>query len=142
MPNGVQDNAAERGAETESNQDDVGRRIWGALKDALRSATHLQVVTILGEASIVADARVGFDKLTATIPPEKDGERNTLVTNIDLAFGDISQSLSPKLMDGSHEALLTAHTEMLTKAQQIVQENLRVLKELARDLAKELSSRG
>jgi hypothetical protein len=141
MPDALQNIVVERGAETQSSREDVGARIWGAIKDALRSATHLQVVTILGEASIVADASVGFDKLTATLPAAGAGDLHALVTNIDLAFGDVSQSLSPKLVDGSQEALVKAHADMLARSQAIVQDNLRMLKELAKELATDFTGR-
>jgi hypothetical protein len=114
-------------------QSDALKAIWEAIGKAVQSATHLQVVTILGNASV--DTVKGLSEVLVTLPaPPPEGGYSVLATNIDLALGDIAQTLSPALLDGSHDPILALHREMLDKGQAIVRDNLELLKSLVKEL--------
>ncbi|GGC33327.1 hypothetical protein GCM10011504_09480 [Siccirubricoccus deserti] len=114
-------------------QSDALKAIWEAIGRAVQSATHLQVVTILGNASV--DTVNGLSEVVVTLPASSpEAGYSVLATNINLALGDIAQTFSPALLDGSHDNLLVLHQQMLDKGQTIVRDNLELLKSLVKEL--------
>ena len=121
-----------RGPQTTGTPDSTSGYVLGAIKDALRSITHLQVATLVGDPEVVAGE--GIDSVAFRVPEGARAEFSVLATNIDLALGDITQTLSPRLLDPGQAEVLKLHQEMVEKGHQIVRDNLALLKDLAKEL--------
>jgi hypothetical protein len=113
------------------NQSSALAAIWGAIESATTSATHLQIVTMIGDATVIEkEAGEGLNEVTVTPP----AAAQTLATNINLALGDVAQCISPALLQPGQEAIVALHKEMVEKGQAIVKENLTLLKDLVKEL--------
>lgn len=100
------------------------------LSAAVQGAMNLRIITQVG------DAKIGGDLAAPTVSLPGDG--TSIVTNIDLAQGDITTVTSPALRDASYADVHTLHGQMVVQAQAIVERNIAILKDIIASVGKDL----
>jgi hypothetical protein len=93
------------------------------LGQVIRGAINLRVVTAIGDAQIGGTIEAASISFSAV--------RGSIVTNINLVEGDIVTVIGSDLGDRQSE-IETTHQAMLTKAEAIIERNVRTLLELIR----------
>ena len=64
----------------------------------------------------------------------------TLVTDINLVAGDITNIVSEKLLGADHAELRAGHQAAVTQAQQIIARNAEILISIAKEIGNQLGS--
>jgi hypothetical protein len=105
--------------------------LWQALSDTIQRTVNLRIVTLVGDAVVTGT----LERLQVGAPTASAG---SLVTDINLAGGDITRIVSGKLLGAEYTDLRTAHDAAVAQAQAIVERNAKILvaivKEVGRDL--------
>lgn len=89
---------------------------------AVRSAINLRVITVVGDVTISGSIE------TPTVAAPTTGP--AVVTNINLVEGDIITCISPAIANGDLAELKTFHDGVVAKAEEMVERNVRLLKDL------------
>ena len=97
-----------------------GSHFWQALSDTIQRVVNLRVVTLVGDAQVQG----ALEGLQISAPAKSAG---TLVTDINLAAGDITTIISEKLLGQEDADLRALHQAAVTQAQQIVARNVDML---------------
>lgn len=98
-------------------------KILDTLGTAVQGAMNLRVITLVGDAVVTGRVESPMVEMPATGP--------AMVTNINLAGGDISTIMSQPFVDAGYADLRTLHNDMVGKAQAVVERNVIMLKDLA-----------
>jgi hypothetical protein len=106
---------------------------WQALSDTIHRAVNLRVVTLVGDAVVSGT----LERLEVGAPVASAG---ALVTDINLAGGDITRIVSDKLLGADYADLRTAHQESVKQAQDIVERNISILVSLVKDIGHQLGA--
>lgn len=93
-----------------------------ALGRAVRSAINLRVITVVGDVTIAGT----IESPTVTAPTSGPA----LVTNINLLGGDILTCISPQIANGDLAELKAFHDGVVAKSEEMVERNVRLLKDL------------
>ncbi|NYZ14978.1 hypothetical protein HL658_20725 [Azospirillum sp. RWY-5-1] len=101
--------------------------ILETLGTAVQGAMNLRVITLVGDAAVTGKVESPTVEMPAAGP--------AMVTNINLAGGDISTIMSQPFVDAGYADLRTLHNDMVAKAQSVVERNVTMLKDLADWLA-------
>lgn len=94
------------------------------LQDIVTNLTNLTTVTAVGNVTVSGDIK----KPTITIPAQE--QQKAIVTNVNLIDGDISTVMHPAFAEGSMPAISELHKEMQLRGSEIVERNVKLLKEL------------
>jgi hypothetical protein len=106
---------------------------WQALSDTIHRAVNLRIVTMVGDAVV----RGTLEKLEVGAPATSAG---SLVTDINLVGGDITQIVSDKLIGAEYADLRNAHQEAVKQAQDIVERNVNILVTIAKEIGQQLGA--
>ncbi len=93
---------------------------WQTLSDAVDRAVNLRVITLVGDAAITGD----LTGLKVVAPADKG---QSLVTDINLVGGDITQIISEKFLGPDYADLRSGHQASVKQAQDIVERNVNIL---------------
>ena len=81
-----------------------GSLVWQTISDTIDRAVNLRIVTLVGEASITGSCEdMKIDTPTATV--------GSLVTDINLVGGDITNMVSEKLLGAEYANVRASHQE-------------------------------
>jgi hypothetical protein len=105
---------------------------WQTLSDTIHRAVNLRVVTVVGDAAVKGT----LERVEVDMPPASAW---TLVTDIDLAGGDITRIVSDKLLGTEFADLRNAHEAAVKQAQEIVERNVGILISAAKELGEQLN---
>jgi F420-0:gamma-glutamyl ligase-like protein len=105
---------------------------WQTLSDTIHRAVNLRVVTVVGGATITGKV----ENMEVTLPAAAIG---SLVTDINLVGGDITRVVSDKLMGADYADLRNAHEVAVKQAQEIVERNVGILIQVAKELGEQLN---
>jgi hypothetical protein len=89
---------------------------------AVRSAINLRVITVVGDVTLTGT----IESPTVTAPTSGPA----VVTNINLLGGDIITAISPQIANGDLAELKAFHDGVVAKAEEMVERNVRLLKDL------------
>jgi hypothetical protein len=108
------------------------QHFWQSLSDTIRRAVNLRIVTLIGDAKVTGD-------LTQLIvaAPDPTGT-SSIVTDINLIGGDITQIISEKLMGADAAEVRAAHEAVVKQSQEIVTRNVQILVSVAKELGDKL----
>ena len=106
---------------------------WQALSDTIHRAVNLRIVTLVGDAQVQGT----LEALQVSAPAQSAG---TLVTDINLVAGDITNIVSEKLLGTDHAELRAGHQAAVTQAQQIIARNAEILISIAKEIGNQLGS--
>jgi len=106
---------------------------WQALSDTIHRAVNLRVVTLVGDAVVSGT----LDRLEVGAPAASAG---ALVTDINLAGGDITRIVSDKLLGPDYADLRSAHQDSVKQAQDIVERNINILVSLVKEIGQQLGA--
>ena len=106
---------------------------WQALSDTIHRAVNLRIVTLVGDAKVEGT----LEALQVSAPAVASG---TLVTDINLVAGDITNIVSEKLLGADHAELRAGHQAAVTQAQQIIARNAEILISIAKEIGNQLNS--
>ncbi len=106
---------------------------WQALSDTIHRAVNLRVVTLVGDAVVSGT----LERLEVGAPVASAG---ALVTDINLAGGDITRIVSDKLLGADYSDLRNAHQESVKQAQDIVERNINILVSLVKEIGHQLGA--
>ena len=106
---------------------------WQALGDTIHRAVNLRVVTLVGDAVV----RGTLDAPEVQMPAASVG---SLVTDINLAGGDITYVVSDKFLGADYADLRAGHQAAVKQAQDIVERNVNILVTIAKELEGRLAS--
>jgi hypothetical protein len=106
---------------------------WQALSDTIHRLVNLRIVTVMGDAAVSGT----LERLQIAAPSASAG---TIVTDINVAGGDITYIVSEKLLGAEYSALRDAHQESVKQAQDIVERNVKILVSLVKDISDQLGS--
>ena len=104
---------------------------WQTLSDTINRAVNLRVVTVVGDASVKGT----LERMEVDMPPASAW---SLVTDINLVGGDITRIVSDKLMGPEYNDLRNAHEAAVKQAQEIVERNVSILMQVAKELGEQL----
>lgn len=104
---------------------------WQTLSDTIHRTVNLRVVTVLGDATVKGT----LERVEVDMPP---GSTGSLVTDINLASGDITRVVSDKLLGTEYTDLRNAHEGAVKQAQDIVERNVGILIQVAKELGEQL----
>ena len=104
---------------------------WQALSDTVHRAVNLRVVTLLGDAEVTG----ALDQLHVGSPPSQSP---SLVTDINVVGGDITNIVSEKLHGPEFADLRAGHAAAVTQAQAIIERNVNILVTLFKALGDHL----
>lgn len=102
-----------------------------ALSDTIQRTVNLRVVTVMGEAILTGT----LDRLQVAAPTAPAG---SIVTEINLAAGDITHIVSDKLLGAEFADLRNAHQQAVTQAQTIIERNAKLLVEIVKEIGEQL----
>lgn len=97
--------------------------ILETLGSAIQGAMNLRVITLVGDAAVTGKVESPTVEMPAAGP--------SMVTNINLAGGDISTIMSQPFVEPGYADLRTLHNDMVAKAQTVVERNVTMLKDIA-----------
>jgi hypothetical protein len=106
---------------------------WQALSDTIHRAVNLRVVTLVGDAVVSGT----LERLEVGAPIASAG---ALVTDINLAGGDITRIVSDKLLGADYADLRAAHQDSVKQAQDIVERNINILVSLVKEIGHQLGA--
>jgi hypothetical protein len=104
---------------------------WQTLSDTIHRAVNLRIVTVVGDATV----KGSLEQMQVDMPPASAW---SLVTDLNLAGGDITRIVSDKLLGSEYTDLRTAHEAAVKQAQEIVERNLSILIQVAKELGEQL----
>ena len=107
--------------------------LWQALSDTIQRAVNLRIVTLLGDAVISGT----LERMQVAAPTAPAG---SLVTDINLAAGDITRIVSSRLLDAEYADLRTAHEQAVAQAQVIVERNAKILVAIVKEIGQDLGA--
>jgi hypothetical protein len=105
---------------------------WQTLSDTIHRAVNLRVVTVVGDAAVKGT----LERMEVNMPPASAW---SLVTDINLAGGDITRIVSDKLLGTEYTDLRNAHEAAVKQAQEIVERNIGILISAAKELGEQLN---
>ncbi len=108
-------------------------QFWQALSDTIERSVNLRVVTMVGDAQIS-----GSLEQMKVLAPEKPSA--TLVTDINLVGGDITNILSEGLLGPDRADLRSEHAAAVKQAQEIVARNVGILVSIAKEIGSQLGN--
>lgn len=108
------------------------QHFWQTLSDTIRRAVNLRVVTLVGDAKVTGD----LTQLSIAAPDPAG--TSSMVTDINLVGGDITQIISEKLMGADAAEVRAAHEAALKQSQEIVTRNVQILVSVAKELGDKL----
>jgi len=106
---------------------------WQALSDTIHRSVNLRIVTLVGD-SVVSGT---LERLEVGAPVASAG---ALVTDINLAGGDITRIVSDKLLGADYADLRAAHQDSVKQAQDIVERNISILVSLVKEIGHQLGA--
>jgi hypothetical protein len=95
----------------------------------------LKIRTIVGPMAIDAN-----NKVHTKIDPDKLEDSKAIMSSISLIDGDITTKMDREFADGDFQSLRTFHMDNEAKGREIINENLKILKQLASFVKEELSN--
>jgi len=104
---------------------------WQALSDTIQRAINLRIVTLVGDAQVSGT----LEKMQIAMPALPC---ETIVTDINIALGDITYIVSDKLLGADYADLRNAHHDSVKQAQDIVARNVDILISIAKQLGTDL----
>jgi hypothetical protein len=107
--------------------------LWQALSDTIHRAVNLRIVTLVGDAVVTGS----LERMQVAAPTASAG---SMVTDINLAGGDITHIVSAKLLAAEYADLRTAHEAAVTQAQSIVERNARILVTIVKEVGQDLGA--
>jgi hypothetical protein len=107
-------------------------KFWQALSDSIERAVNLRIVTLVGDAAVSGT----LERMQIGMPPVAG---QTIVTDINIALGDITYIVSDKLLGADYADLRNAHQDSVKQAQDIVARNVEILISVAKQLGDDLS---
>jgi hypothetical protein len=105
---------------------------WQTLSDTIHRAVNLRVVTVVGDAPVKGT----LERMEVDMPAASAW---SLVTDINLAGGDITRIVSDKLLGNDYTDLRNAHEAAVKQAQDIVERNVGILISVAKELGEQLA---
>jgi hypothetical protein len=108
-----------------------GSHLWQALSDTIQRAVNLRIITLVGDAQVQG----ALENLQVTAPT---ATARSLITDINLAAGDITTVASEQLLGPDHAELRAMHQAAVTHAQQIVARNAEILVSIAKQIGEQL----
>jgi hypothetical protein len=96
--------------------------------DSLKALMELQIITVVGKVT-VSNA---FNPDNRTIEIAED--QQAMVTSINLVQGDITNGLDESFAPGNEDALREFHERQVKLGNEIINRNLRLLKEMATEI--------
>ena len=108
-----------------------GSHFWQALSDTIQRVVNLRIVTLVGDAQVTG----ALESLQVSAPTAPAG---TLVTDINLAAGDITTIISEKLLGQEDADLRALHQAAVTQAQQIVARNVDILISIVKQIGDQI----
>ena len=112
--------------------------LWNSLKKAAENAINLKIVTTIGDVQIsgtIANPQVEY----------RDGTPNTdqtvIVTNINLVEGDISSVIPQKYAGQMDSPIMKYHTEQVAQANAIIDQNVKTITTLLKEVVPLLQGR-
>src|SRR5271166_4239342 len=106
---------------------------WQTLSDTIHRAVNLRIVTVVGDATVKGT----LERMEVDMPAASAW---SLVTDINLAGGDITRIVSDKLLGSEYIDLRNAHEAAVKQAQEIVERNVGILISVAKELGEQLGS--
>ena len=110
-----------------------GSHFWQALSDTIQRVVNLRIVTIIGDAQVSG----ALEAMQVSAPASPAG---TLVTDINLAAGDITTIISEKLLGQEDADLRAMHQAAVTQAQQIVSRNIDILISIVKEIGDQIKA--
>jgi hypothetical protein len=110
-----------------------GSLVWQAISDTIDRAVNLRIVTLVGEASITGPC----DDMKIDTPKAPVG---SLVTDINLVGGDITNMVSEKLLGVEYATVRTSHQESVKQAQEILARNVNILVSIVKEIGEHLGA--
>jgi hypothetical protein len=107
--------------------------LWQALSDTIQRAVNLRIVTLLGDAVVSGT----LERMQVAAPTAPAG---SLVTDINLAAGDITRIVSSRLLGAEYADLRTAHEQAVAQAQAIVERNAKILVAIVKEIGQDLGA--
>jgi hypothetical protein len=104
---------------------------WQTLSDTVHRAVNLRIVTVVGDAAVKGT----LERVEVAMPP---ASALSLVTDINLAGGDVTRIVSDKLLGAEYTDLRSAHDAAVKQAQEIVERNVGILISVAKELGERL----
>jgi hypothetical protein len=110
-----------------------GSLVWQTISDTIDRAVNLRIVTLVGEASITGPC----EDMKIDTPKSPVG---SLVTDINLIGGDITNMVSEKLLGAEYASVRTAHQEAVKQAQDIIARNVNILVSIVKEIGDHLGA--
>ena len=110
-----------------------GSLVWQTISDTIDRAVNLRIVTLVGEASITGSC----EDMKIDTPKAPVG---SLVTDINLVGGDITNMVSEKLLGPEYANVRETHQESVTQAQDIIARNVNILMSIVKEIGEHLGA--
>jgi hypothetical protein len=107
--------------------------LWQALSDTIHRAVNLRVITMVGDTVVTGT----LERLQVGAPV---GNCPSLVTDINLVGGDITATVSEKLLGPEFADIRAAHHAAVTQAQEIVARNASLLVGIIKDIGNQIGA--
>lgn len=107
--------------------------LWQALSDTIQRAVNLRIVTLVGDAAISGT----LERMQVSAPTSSAG---SLVTDINLAAGDITRIVSSRLLGAEYNDLRAQHEQAVAQAQAIVERNAKILVAIVKEIGQDLGA--
>jgi hypothetical protein len=107
--------------------------LWQALSDTIQRAVNLRIVTLVGDAVVSGT----LERMQVAAPASSAG---SLVTDINLAGGDITRIVSSRLLGAEYADLRTQHEQAVVQAQAIVERNAKILVAIVKEIGQDLGA--
>src|SRR5262245_40200566 len=107
--------------------------LWQALSDTIQRAVNLRIVTLVGDAVVSGT----LERMQVAAPTASAG---SLVTDINLAGGDITHIVSSRLLGGEYADVRASHEQAVTQAQAIVERNVKILVVIIKEVGQDLGA--
>jgi hypothetical protein len=108
-----------------------GSHFWQALSDTIQRVVNLKIVTLVGDAQVSGT----IESLQISAPAAPSG---ALVTDINLAAGDVTTIISEKLLGQEDADLRALHQAAVTQARQIVARNVEILVSIVKQIGDQI----
>lgn len=102
--------------------------MWERLLQAVQAAVELQIVTVVGEATISGD----INDTKVKFPPDTT---NAIATSINLIEGDITSVVPKQFWSPENEVIRQYHQAQIEKGHAVVAGNIQVIGEFGERLA-------
>lgn len=107
--------------------------LWQALSDTIQRAVNLRIVTLVGDAAVSGT----LERMQVSAPTSSAG---SLVTDINLAAGDITRIVSSRLLGAEYTDLRAQHEQAVAQAQAIVERNAKILVAIVKEIGQDLGA--